>query len=120
MHKAVVLLLLGVGVLCAADISGRWNGKGVSAGIGFAGAPQAGVVLEIAQNGAEVTGAYAAPNAKPVQIESGRIEDGRIVFWYRDSRNNLITATLRMRGDWMLGRLTNAAGDVTNIALRKQ
>ena len=116
----LVLLLLGISTLRAADLSGMWTGNGVDAGDGVPGVAQAGVILEIAQNGAEVTGSYAAPGAKPVKIENGRIEDGRIVFWCRDSRNNLITATLRMSGDWMLGRLTNAAGNVMNIALKKQ
>lgn len=78
------------------------------------------MVLEIAQNGSELTGQYAAPGAKPAKIEGARIEDGRIVYWYRDSRNILFTAALRISGDWMLGRVTSAAGGVTNIALKKR
>ena len=117
---ALALLWLAAGSLCAADVSGRWTGKAVEAGAGFPGAPQAGVVLEIAQNGSELTGQYAAPGDKPARIEGARIEDGRIVYWYRDSRNMLFTAALRISGDWMLGRVTSATGGVTNIALKKQ
>src|ERR1035441_5427263 len=59
----LVLLLLGISTLRAADLSGMWTGNGVDAGDGVPGVAQAGVILEIAQNGAEVTGSYAAPGA---------------------------------------------------------
>ena len=122
MLRAALLLLCLSYFASAADLTGKWVGRSQLPADRQNGMPSAvfyGVILELAQNGNEVTGTYKDPHEPLARLQFGRVENDKLILWFHNYRNVLLTGEFTLRDGWLTGRLTTSSGDLLRVALKK-
>jgi hypothetical protein len=102
----------------AADVSGKWVGKGALSDYQY-GQLIGDFELNLVQTGSSISGTAILNNHKPVTIETGAIKDSEITFSCHLG-NSLITARFTQQDKEMQGQITSDQGQVYDVDLKKQ
>lgn len=116
MTKTILVFLLSVLTLCAADVTGTWTGTlKATRDDGSENTDTAHIVLK--QKGAELTGFAGGGPDDQNEISAGKIAGDTVTFKIvRGEREMRISLKLSADGNKMTGQIERERGGVTQIA----
>jgi len=113
--RTLLCLVVLAAVSMAADLTGKWTGSfNISAPSGET--HESGIVLNLKQNGPELTGTAGPEEGEQYAIVNGKVDGAKVTFDVKRSEEQILKFELAIEGDRIKGGATMSANGETRTA----